>query len=81
MQEGSTISNMKNGRLNHGESQEVIGLTENEDDKMTYKENASPAATEEKVTKVNGTTEKVLELVGNEFIAESHVVDANIDCQ
>ncbi|KAI8012856.1 hypothetical protein LOK49_LG05G02734 [Camellia lanceoleosa] len=48
---------------------------------MTYKENASPAATEEKVTKVNGTTEKVLELVGNEFIAESHVVDANIDCQ
>ncbi|CAL5386386.1 unnamed protein product [Camellia sinensis] len=63
MQEGSTISNMKNGR------------------KMTYKENASLAATEEKVTKVNGTTEKVLELVGNEFIAESHVVDANIDCQ
>ncbi|GMP46335.1 hypothetical protein CsSME_00014536 [Camellia sinensis var. sinensis] len=28
MQEGSTISNMKNGRVNHGESQEVIGLTE-----------------------------------------------------
>ncbi|KAI7988591.1 hypothetical protein LOK49_LG13G00911 [Camellia lanceoleosa] len=28
-----------------------------------------------------GTTEKVLELVGNEFIAESHVVDASIDCQ
>ncbi|KAL7245891.1 hypothetical protein ACSBR2_001093 [Camellia fascicularis] len=81
MQEGSIISNMKNGRLNHGESQEVIGLTENEDEKMTYEENASPAATEEKVTKVNGTTEKVLGLVGNEFIAESHVVDANIDCQ
>ncbi|XP_028106891.1 uncharacterized protein LOC114305936 isoform X2 [Camellia sinensis] len=81
MQEGSTISNMKNGRVNHGESQEVIGLTENDDEKMTYKENASPAATEEKVTKVNGTTEKVLELVGNEFIAECHVVDANIDCQ
>ncbi|CAL5387081.1 unnamed protein product [Camellia sinensis] len=28
-----------------------------------------------------GITEKVLELVGNEFIAESHVVDASIDCQ
>ncbi|GMP49081.1 hypothetical protein CsSME_00016189 [Camellia sinensis var. sinensis] len=126
MQEGSTIGNMKNGKLNHGESQLVIGLTENEDEKMTYKKNASPTANEEKVTgegpnesaygeftKVNGTafegfvskesyvgedkqseslnfsgnaseggtTEKVLELVGNEFIAESHVVDASIDCQ
>ncbi|KAF5954124.1 hypothetical protein HYC85_006980 [Camellia sinensis] len=126
MQEGSTIGNMKNGKLNHGESQLVIGLTENEDEKMTYKENASPTANEEKVTgegpdesaygeftKVNGTafegfvskesyvredkqseslnfsgnaseggtTEKMLELVGNEFIAESHVVDASIDCQ
>ncbi|XP_028110110.1 uncharacterized protein LOC114308673 isoform X2 [Camellia sinensis] len=126
MQEGSTIGNMKNGKLNHRESQLVIGLTENEDEKMTYKENASPTANEEKVTgegpdesaygeftKVNGTafegfaskesyvgedkqserlnfsgnaseggtTEKMLELVGNEFIAESHVVDASIDCQ
>ncbi|KAL7176163.1 hypothetical protein ACSBR2_029675 [Camellia fascicularis] len=47
MQEGSTISNVKNERNNSGEPQEVVGLTENEDEKMACKENALPTFSEE----------------------------------
>ncbi|KAI8004038.1 hypothetical protein LOK49_LG08G01321 [Camellia lanceoleosa] len=47
MQEGSTISNVKNERTNSGEPQEVVGLTENEDEKMACKENALPTFSEE----------------------------------
>ncbi|KAL6962515.1 hypothetical protein U1Q18_037473 [Sarracenia purpurea var. burkii] len=46
MQEGSTISNVKSGKINHEEPREVVGLTENNDEKMAYK-NAAPTANEE----------------------------------